>query len=77
MTIRTLKNELANCKKGDVIFINALHLSVNAIEYLQNEIKNNHIKPIESDVKGMFTESGYNKIMNGDAIAPQMEYIIQ
>lgn len=73
--IRTLKKVVREMKKGEKIYINAIGLSLNAVDQLREYIKDNTLAPIREEVESVYNDVNY--VMSGDVIFPQMTYIRQ
>ena len=73
--IRALKKVVREMKKGEKFYINAICLTVNAIEQLREYIKANVILPDESEVEKSYDD--VESVMCGKVIFPQMTYIKQ
>lgn len=73
--IKTLKKVVKEMKKGETLYINAISLSINAIEQLREYIKLNVLLPDKSEVENLYND--IESVMNGKTILPQMTYIKQ
>ena len=73
--IRTLKKVVREMKKGEKLYVNAIGLSINAIEQLREYIKENVLLPDREEVERVYND--VETVMNGTVIFPQMTYIKQ
>ena len=77
MNKRELKKALANMRRGDVFYLNAIGLTVGAIEYLKELISTGQIIPDKQDIDSMIAPEAREKCYNGEIICPQCAYTVQ
>lgn len=65
-----LENRIKSMAKGEVFYINAINLSVKAIDKLRELIQNNEIIPSTT----YFNYSDVDGVRSGKVILPQNEY---
>lgn len=75
INIRELKKAIEKMKSGERIYINAIGISLNAVEYLKKCVKENILSPDEEEAKIVY--KNVRAIMTGETIFPQMTYIKQ
>ncbi len=73
--IRTLKKVVREMNQGEKLYINAICLTVNAIEQLREYIKENVLLPDKSEAEQLYND--ISSVMSGKTILPQMTYIRQ
>lgn len=76
LSVTTLKSRLNKLKTGDRVYINAIGLSLNAIEYLRDEIKSGHLIPDYHMINKVFAEEYREQALNGVVICPQCDYTV-
>lgn len=67
-----LVHQIITMDKGENIYINAIGLTVNAVEKLKMMIKNGAIIPNRKEAEKMYKD--IESVMSGDVILPQMTY---
>ena len=73
MTTKEFKKEIESMKSGEVVFINAINLSVKQINILIEYVKSGVLVPDIESVKAMCKD--VDGAMQGRFLLPQMEYI--
>ena len=73
--IRTLKKVVREMNQGEKLYINAIGLTVNAIEQLREYIKENVLLPEKTEAQQLYND--LSAVMSGKTILPQMTYIKQ
>ena len=73
--IRTLKKVVREMNQGEKLHINAIGLTVNAIEQLREYIKENVLLPDKTEAQQLYND--LSAVMSGKTILPQMTYIKQ
>ena len=76
MTKSEFRKEIKSCNNGDVIFINAISLSVASIDQLREYIKIGLLHPDRKEVEKVIVPLKIESVMNGDIIVPQMIYTV-
>ncbi len=71
--IKALRKVVHEMKKGEKLYINAIGLTVNAIEQLRDYIKENVLLPDKNEVEQSYND--VESVMSGKVIFPQMIYI--
>ena len=69
-----LQHHVKMMKAGNTCYINSINLTPLAIGYLRSLIKDGVLIPLETELKKIVYEYYIHDFMNGDIIAPQMEY---
>lgn len=72
--IRSYKKLIREAKSGDIFYMNAIGVSLNMIEYTKELIKGGKITPVREELEKMVNPQYINDFLNGEKIAPQMEY---
>lgn len=68
-------NDLRYCKVGEIIYINAIALTLTEIDYLRFLIESKTLRVTNNSLKGVKEE--YKKdFISGKSILPQADYII-
>lgn len=63
-------------ESGAEVFINAISLTIGAIDQLRAYIKEGVITPKEDDVRKIMKPEAVDRVMSGEIICPQMTYIV-
>ena len=77
MKKREFVKAISSCKDGDVIFINAINLSLSAIDQLKQYIKIGLLHPDRKEVEKVIVPLKIEEVMKGDIICPQMTYTVR
>ena len=77
MTKSEFKKAIKSCNNGDVIFINAINLSVAGIDQLRRYIKIGILHPKRKEVEKIIAPLKIESVMCGDIIVPQMMYTVK
>lgn len=75
MTERQFRKKIENLKIGETVYINAINLSINQIDYLRCAIHYGVLKPDLTELKQKIKPEYINEYYNGISICPQMTYI--
>lgn len=73
--IGMLNKAVMELDKGEKIYINAIGLSLGAVDKLRNYIKKGVLLPYRPEVERAYKD--VESVMNGNVIFPQMVYIKQ
>lgn len=73
--VRSLRKLVKEMKKGEKLYVNAISISINAVDQLRDYIKSGIITPDKSEVERVY--NNVNDVMTGEVIFPQMTYIKQ
>ena len=77
MKKREFVNAINSCTDGDIIFINAICLSLSAIDQLRQYIKIGLLHPDRKEVEKVIVPLKIEEVMNGEIICPQMTYTVR
>lgn len=73
MNVRTFKKEINDMKKGEIVYINSINLSITSINMLREFIRRGILIPDINKVNKVYADS--KSVMQGVVILPQMDYI--
>lgn len=74
-TVRTLKKVVRELKPSETLYFNAISATVNMIEYIRACVQDGTLQPNPERVDAAVAPHAVTKVMSGDVIMPQMEYI--
>lgn len=77
MKKREFVKAINSCNDGDVIFINAINLSLSAIDQLKQYIKIGLLHPDRKEVEKVIVPLKIEEVMKGEIICPQMYYTVK
>lgn len=77
MKKREFVKAINSCVDGDIIFINAINLSLSAIYQLRQYIKIGLLHPERKEVEKVIVPLKIEEVMNGEIICPQMTYTVR
>lgn len=74
-TVRELKKVVANMKKGERIYVNAIGCTAAAIEFLRKMIEDDVLTPDGNELAKYIIPAARGEYRIGKCICPQMTYI--
>ena len=77
MKKREFVKAIKSCEDGDIIFINAINLSLSSIEQLRQYIKIGLLHPDRKEVEKVIVPLKIEEVMKGEIICPQMTYTVR
>lgn len=77
MTKSEFRKAVKSCNNGEVIYINAIGLSIAGIEQLREYIKTGVLHPDRKEVEKAIVPLKIESVMCGDIIVPQMTYTVK
>ncbi len=77
INIRTLKKEIANMQSGDTFYFNAVSASFSMIDYIRQLIIEGTIAPEQTELDKVIKKECQYRYQSGEALAPQMVYIVK
>lgn len=77
MKKREFVKAINSCGDGDIIFINAINLSLSAIDQLKHYIKIGMLHPVRKEVEKVIVPLKIEEVMKGEIICPQMTYTVR
>lgn len=77
MTKSEFRKAIKSCNNGEVLFINAINLSVAGIDQLREYIKTGILHPDRKEVEKVIVPLKIESVMCGDIIVPQMMYTVR
>ena len=77
MKKREFVKAINSCTDGDIIFINAINLSLSAIDQLRQYIKIGKLHPVRKEVEKVIVPLKIEEVMNGEILCPQMTYTVR
>ena len=77
MDIRGYKRCISKLQKGDKFYLDAINASIAMIEYTRKLIQSDVIVPDKQELDKVIKRECQYKYLSGEAIAPQMTYIIK
>lgn len=75
MTYKQFKKAIETTKYGEKIYINAIRLTINQIDFLRVAIHNKVLTPDYDELKKAVKREHINEYISGCSICPQMTYI--
>ena len=75
MRTAEFKKSIQALKPGEQVYINSINLTVKQIDVLRQFIKSQVLTPDISEVEKMIVPDSIEKVMTGEMICPQMNYI--
>ena len=75
MNVRGFRSTINHMESGKNIYINAINLTPACIDQLREYIKEGILIPDISEVEKMIVPGSIEKVMSGEIICPQMDYI--
>ena len=75
MTERQFRKKIENLKIGETIYINAINLSINQIDYLRCAIRYGILRTDLDELKQKIKPEYIKEYWDGTKICPQMTYI--
>lgn len=77
MTKSEFRKAIKSCNNGEVIYVNAINLSVAGSDQLREYIKIGVLHPDRKEVEKVIVPLKIESVMCGDIIAPQMIYTVK
>ncbi|MCM1104702.1 MAG: hypothetical protein NC409_11440 [Clostridium sp.] len=75
VSIKVLEKGVREMKTGQRVWINAISLSMNAIDFLRKCIRDGELILDIGEVERVYEADNITPVMNGTVIIPQMTYI--
>lgn len=72
MRTDTIYRRLVNYVPGELVYINSIGLTVNAIQYVRKCVKAGALVPCRDEVEAVYKD--VEGVMKGDVILPQVSY---
>ena len=75
MNVNGFRRVIRHIEPGTTVFIDAINLTPRCIDQLRECIKDGTLIPDISEVEKMIVPDSVDKVMSGEIICPQMDYI--